>query len=83
MILSQTFLQTLILSLKTTLKTLSIKLYNIKQFLKQNASGILQNGNVLGIKIDSHFYNYVLDIIGNEALDLNKLHQRKHINIFP
>ena len=34
-----------------------------KKILEQIVSEILQNGNMLDIKINNHFYNYVLDII--------------------
>ena len=51
------------------------------KILKQITYKILQNGNMLDMNIDNHFYNYVLDIIDTKFINLNKLNQREHINI--
>ena len=44
---------------------------------------ILQNRNMLNLKINNHFYIITyLKSLALELICLNNLHQRKHINIF-
>ena len=52
------------------------------EILKQIASEILQNGNMLGIKINNHFYKYVLDIIDTKTYKFKQITPKKHMNIF-
>ena len=53
-----------------------------KKILEQIASEMLQNRNMLNIKINNHFYNYYLTLLTLKLINLSKLHQKKHINRF-
>ena len=48
-----------------------------KKILKQIASEILQNGNMLDIKINHHFKIMYLTLLTLKLINLNKLHKRK------
>ena len=74
----QTFLQQFITSFKIGIKDLFYKiriiLNNIKkEITKQSVSEILQNRNMLPIKINNHFYNYVLDIITTKTYKFKQI----------
>ena len=74
----QTFLQQFITSFKIGIKDLFYKiriiLNNIKkEITKQSVSEILQNRNMLPIKINNHFYNYVLDIINTKTYKFKQI----------
>ena len=85
MALTQTFLQTFITSFKMTLNTFykirAISSNPKKKILRYIASEILQNGNMLDIKLNNYFYNYVLVIIVSLTLNSNTLRQKTHKHI--
>ena len=73
----QTFLQQFITSFKIGIKDLFYKIRIIlnhkKDIIKQSVSEILQNRNMLPIKINNHFYNYVLDIINTKIYKFKQI----------
>ena len=55
-----------------------------KKILKQIASEILQNGNMLDININNHFHSYVyLTLLTLKFINLNILNQRTHMTTNP
>ena len=47
------------------------------EILKQTASEILQNGNMLDIKINKHFYKYILNIIDTKTYKFKQITPKK------
>ena len=55
-----------------------LMLNNLKQkIFKQVVSQILQNENMLDMKINTRFYNYVLDIIGTKTYKFKQVTSKK------
>ena len=54
-----------------------IILNNLKKILKQTSPELLQNGNMLDIKTNNHFYNYVLDIIDTKIYKFKQTNPKK------
>ena len=62
--------------IKDSLYKMCISLNNLKKkILKQTASEILRNGDMMDMKIKNHFHNYVLDIIDTKTYKFNQITQ--------
>ena len=71
--------------IKDSFYKIYITLDNLKKkILIKLASEILQNGNMLDMKINNHIQNYVFDVIDTETYKYKQIAKKsyKHIHIF-